>query len=165
MTALIILAALLIAILFYLIAAPFYIEVNSSKDLYQVRFHRIASARIYIVNESLFLELSIIGWKTTIDLLRTRPSRVTKKEQPTRKKSRTFSVRKIYAIARSFKLIKCVVSLDTGDMAMNGILYPGLLWMGAVMRKDIRINFYNRNVVELEIQNNFYRVLRAYISS
>jgi len=72
-------------------------------------------------------------------------------------------IRKVQAVITSFKISKCLITLDTGDMALNGILYPWFLWIGELMSKDISINFCNRNEIVLEIENNFFRVLRAYI--
>jgi len=164
MNELLIFLILLLAILLYLLVAPFYIEINSRKNWYGVRFHQLAKAKIYATNESVFIELQIAGWHKVIDLLARKEGRVKKVERSEKKKVKSISISKVRALMASFKLSKCYISLDTGDMALNGILYPWFLWISNLTRKNIQINFYNKNEVELEIKNNFFRVLRAYIT-
>lgn len=154
----------MVLILLYLLLAPFYLEVNSRENRYCIRYHKLAEAKIYATAESLFLELRIMGWHTIIDLLRRRNGKIktVKKTKPGVVK---ISVRKMLAIVKSFKLSRCRVSADTGDMAMNGILYPWLFWLGRLTKNDVRINFCNDNAIELVIENNFYRLLRAYLTN
>jgi len=129
-----------------------------------MRFHKVARAKIYATHESVYIELQIAGWHKVIDLLASKKKQVIKKEKLEKKKKRGFSISKVRALIASFKLLKCYISLDTGDMALNGILYPWFLWISSLTRKNIRINFYNENEVVLKIENNFFRVLRAYIT-
>ena len=165
MTVLWITLALVLTILLYLVIAPFYLEVNSERGICRMRFHHIACANIYLTGESLFMKLKIIGWYKTIDLFARRETPVTSKEKKIAKREKTIAIPKVLAILRSFKLSKCHITIDTGDMALNGVLYPWFLWIGDWMQRDVQINFYNENKVVLEIENNFYRVLRAYIFS
>jgi hypothetical protein len=73
------------------------------------------------------------------------------------------SFRKIERVMQSFKLTKCYITLDTGDEALNGILFPGFVWLGLMIKKDVSINFQNENVIILEIRNSFFRIIRAYL--
>ena len=165
MMVLLIFCILVAATLLYLLLAPFYLEVNSRENKCKVRFHRLAKARIYLSEESLFFELQIWGWHNTIDLLASKDNRVKVESAMAKKRNIRISIRKIYAVFKSFRLSTCSLTLDTGDMAMNGILYPMFKGLSKVMEKDIQINFYNKNEIVLVLKNNFYRVLRAYITN
>lgn len=164
MTALLIFSILLLAILLYFLIAPIYIEVDSGKNLYGVRFHKLAKAKIYATDESVYFELQIAGWHKVIDLMASKKKRLQKVEKSKNKKIKGISIDKVRALIASFKISKCYISLDTGDMALNGILYPWFLCMQSLTRKNIRINFFNENEIVLQIENNFFRMIRAYIT-
>lgn len=162
---LLILCILIGAILIYLLLAPFYFEVNSRDSRCGVRFHRLASARIRLSEASIFLELQVVAWHTTMDLLGGKERKTTKENAPKNKKSIRFPVNKVLAVIQSFKISQCHIVINTGDMALNGILFPWLFWVSRTMKKDIRINFNNESEIVFVVENNFYRVLRAYVFS
>ena len=69
----------------------------------------------------------------------------------------------VKAIMNSFSVNKCYLSIDSGDVQLNGILYPFFYWLGKRMHKTIEINFLNRNEFILEIENNFARIIKTFI--
>ena len=154
--------ALVVVILTYLLGAPFYFEINSKENVCRIRFHKLATVRIYFTEKSLFLELRAMGCCKSMDLLISRKKQA-KRDKTTAKSSLGISFPKIRAIVRSFRLSECSVSLNTRDMALNGILFPWFLWIGRLIKKDIRINFYNETEIALVAKNNFYRILWAYV--
>ncbi|MFZ4613357.1 MAG: hypothetical protein ACOYNH_06710 [Bacteroidia bacterium] len=149
---------------FYLLFAPFYLEIESEINLYRFRFHRVASAKILIENSTLILQIKIAGWNRNIDLLASKIKK--EKVAPVKRKSNTTKIkfRKLMAIIKSFKVNKCCISIDTGNMQLNGILYPLFFWINNFTGKEIRINFIGDNSVSLEVENNFARIFWAYIS-
>ena len=168
MICLLIIALVLLIILCYLLFAPFYLEVDSSIGLCCIRFHKVASAGVYLTGSSLFIHLKILWWYKEIDLLA--PKEIQKKvgkksiDQVKRKK-RKMSAEKVLAVIKSFRVNKFLLSIDTGDMQLNGILYPLFLWLNRRTGKAIAINFRNKNEMIVEIENNFFRMLRVYIIS
>lgn len=148
----------------YLLLAPFYLEIDSKRGLYQIRFHRLASAKFSVANSSLIIDVQVAWWHKRIDLFAIKP-RVKKVEAVTtqpEKKARKVSVRKMWRVLKSFKVNKCRVAIDFGDMALDGILFPLFYWWGRWSKKDIAINFTGDNEIVLEIENNFTRMLWAY---
>lgn len=163
MTALLIIAVLTAAIFLYLLLAPFSIEIDSRMSKYMVRFNFLAKARLQPTQTSLLLDFQIAGWHKRIDLF-VKQSKLLVKKPKTKKKNSNVPIKKIVAMFNTFKLSVCHISVDTGDMALNGILYPGFLWLSRLIRKDIGINFHNKNTIIIKIENNLYRLLRAYIT-
>lgn len=164
MTILLILTILIVAIALFLLLAPFYIEVDSRKNIYRIRFHRVAKIWIWATQESLFAELQLLGWHKQIDLLVKTEKKEFQKEKNEKKKSHGIPIRKVSAILQSFRLSSFTLSIDTGDMALNGLLYPWFLLIGRWMRKDIRVTFDNENEILFQIENNLYRLIRAYVT-
>lgn len=161
------------AILCYVFFAPFYLEIDSTEGVFRVRFHTIASVDLKIVDYSLILHIKVIGWTKEIDLLkvkRTSKDKKTKEKKVGKKKEQKKSLmkvtpKKIIAVLKSFKINKCEVFIDTGDVQLNGILYPIFYMAGYYSKKNIHINFINENVVRLEIENSVARMSRAYLNS
>jgi hypothetical protein len=159
MTAILIIILVLLLILGYLFFAPFYLEVNTATGLYRIRFHKLASARLFFTNESIMSEIKI-GWFTKqIDLLEPRTIEPVERKNSHRK----ISWKKMKAVLASFKINKCTISVDTGDVELNGILYPVLYGLSVYTGKNIRINFLDENFVILEIKNSVARMSWAYL--
>jgi hypothetical protein len=159
-------------LIIYFLFAPIYIEMNSTAGLFRVRFHRIASSNFLIRNDSLFLNLKIGWWNKEFDLLKgkekaDRVKKITEVQKARRKKSIRFpsAWKKIKGIVRSFRIRECYITIDTGDMPLNGILYPWFYLFSKRIRKIVMINFQGENTVILQINNSLARMLWAYIKS
>ena len=164
---LLLIVGLILLMVVYLLTAPVVFEVDSERSLFRVRFHRLASAKIRLADSSIFLDLNIVGWKMPMDLLRpkaeTGKARQMTPEKPPRKKSRHIPFRKIRAVIRSFRIKKCEMIIDTGDMPLNGMLFPVCYWLSLRSGKTFGMSFTGENVIQLEIQNSMGRMLSAYI--
>ena len=156
---------ILVSISCYLLFAPFYLEINSRIGLCRIRFHRLAMAGFYLQESSLILELKIAGWRKQIDLLAERPSHKENLKIKYKKERKTISLKKIKAILKSFKVNKLYLNFCFDNMPLNGILYPAFLWLSRRTGKHFEINFWNENEFILEIENNLFRMIRAYIKS
>jgi hypothetical protein len=163
---LLILLLLIIVIFSYLLFAPFYLEINSISDFYGIRFHRMAYAKLIITDNLFKIDLCIAGWRKQIDLL-AKPAKGEQKEKQilSERKNKPFKISfgKIKAIMKSFKINKCHLNIDTGNVQLNGILYPGFYWLGKHTNNPIGINFFNETEIILEVENNLARVLKALI--
>jgi hypothetical protein len=159
-------ALILIALITsYLLFAPFYLEVNSNTGLLGIRLHRLASVQLKLTRGTIVAKAWVLGWNKEIDLLKpvTQAKRAKKAVlQAKGKKPFKLQAGKIKAVARSFKVNKCLVNIDTGDMQLNGLLYPVFYWIGRRAGKPITVNFLDKNEVVLEIENNIARMAKAY---
>lgn len=165
------LGVLLISVVFvfiYLFFAPFYLQINTDSNLYQLRFHKIASANLKIGDDVILLDIKILWWYKRIDLFNIKSSPSEKLPNKNVKKEKVkpkIMWRKIKAVLRSFKINSCIVSIDTGNVQLNGILFPFVYLFSVYVKKNIRINFINENKIILELENNLARMSWAYISS
>jgi hypothetical protein len=166
-----VLLLILLTALGYVLLAPFYLELDSRSGLCRFRFHRLASARLAIVENTLILHLWVAGWQKQLDLLEKlagngKPSQKKIKENLKRDGKRpNVPMRKIWGIVRSFKVNTFLLSFDAGNVRTNGLLFPWFLLAGRLTGKPIGINFLKENDLVLEIENSFFRILRAYFST
>lgn len=166
---LLMIGALVVLVILYLMTAPVVFEVDSERDLYRVRFHRIASAGMRMTGSSLFVDINVFGWKKPIDLFQpgTRTDKTLNAQRQRVRKNvrRRIPFRKVLAIIRSFKINKCRVIIDTGDMPVNGMLFPVCYWVSKASGRKVEVSFTGENVILLEIQNSMARMLSAYVRS
>jgi len=163
---LLVLSLLIVAVFSYLLFAPFYLEINSLNGFYGIRFHRVAFAKLILIDNSFKIDLYVAGWRKQFDLF-TKPSKRKQKETPIqserKKKPFKISFGRVKAVIKSFKIHKCYLDIDTGNVQLNGILYPGFYWLGKYTNKPITVNFFDKNEIILEIENNIARIIRAII--
>lgn len=160
-----ILLLILLLVCIYFLTAPIYLEINSERELCRLRFHVLANAGLLMHEGSLMLELKIAGWKKQVDLFAgsTKRRKPIKQGMAGRKKNSSIHFRKIYAVIKSFKITKCDLSLDSGDMPLNGILFPIFQLISSLTGKNIRINFRDENKIIFEAENNLARLCWAFI--
>jgi hypothetical protein len=156
---------LLLIFLCYLLFAPFYLEINSKTGLFRVRFHKLASARIYMAENSLFIDLKIMWWHKIIDLLTPKEKHMKTEKKKIQKEKAKISLRKILLVVKTFKVNKFYLTIDTGSMWLNGMIYPLFLWLGMRLKRNVMVNFVNENEIIFETENNLFRILRVYITS
>ena len=154
---------IVVLIIGYILFAPFIIEINTEKDLYGIRFHKLAGFGFEILEDSLILSMNIMGWKKKLDLSETKKQTKKQVHKKINKKQFQLSFKKIKSVLRSFKIKTCFINIDTGNMPLNGILYPLFLWLSRLTGKRVEINFWNENKVILVIENNLARIMLAYL--
>lgn len=103
-------------------------------------------------------------WHKIIDLLAPKKTHMKKEIKRTREKQK-ISLRKILLVIKTFKVNKFYLTIDTGSMWLNGMIYPLFLWLGMRLKRNVTINFVNENEIIFETENNLFRVLRVYITS
>jgi len=104
----------------------------------------------------------IAGWRSQLDLFR--KSSIRKEKRPTVKgKRQSVDLNVVAAVIKSFKVRKCYVKVDTGNMQLNGILYPGFYLLSKATARTFEINFMNTNEIVLEIENNIARIIKVFI--
>jgi hypothetical protein len=147
-----------------LLFAPFYVEVNSVTNLYRLRFHRLMSLALKSNTEGFAIEMRFLFWKK--DILLTEHGRKDDNDPKHVPESRAqmpaIDWDRVRNVLKSFHLNTCDISLDTGNMPLNGILYPIVYTISACYRKQITINFSGHNHVVVEVENNLARIIYAY---
>lgn len=160
-----ILILIVLLILSYLLFAPFVLEIDSNKGLYSIRFHRIISANLALEQETIFIKIKFAWWRKEINLLEPttkKPEQIiqTKHRNKSRKK---LSFKKMAGILKSFRIRKFLISVDTDNMQVNGIMYPICLLAQNISGRQIGINFVGENIIILKIENNIARIVWAFI--
>ncbi len=173
--ALAIILLVLLAVLVYLLLAPFYVEINSVKNCIKMRFHRLASAEIFLADDVPILKITIVGWHRDYDIFKIigekigekKSVKLIKKAQRNKTIQRKFRMTFKHAlkILKSFQIKKCFITVDTGDMPLNGILFPIVYGIKCWSKKDISINFLAETEVVLVIRNTLARTIRAVFSN
>jgi hypothetical protein len=156
-----------VAIVGYIFFAPFYFEINSNESLYRFRLSRLLTLNIINDNNIFFIEIKIVGITKRIELFGTKKAvdKIEKIKKKTKaKKKFNISFKKIKAVLATFMIKKCDISIDTGDMTLNGILFPAFYLLSFYSGKNISINFEEKNEINLLIKNNFARMAWAYFS-
>ena len=155
----------------YILFSRLLIEIDSTLNLYRVRYGRLMAGDVVFVNNKVQLMLTFILWKKIIDLkINNEPAE--KKERiyvgnnkTTKDLSGTKIASKILHVLRSFKVTKCLISIDTGNMPLNGILFPYFYLISVRTKKCIKINFWGENKIILQIENSLARMLWAFVKS
>jgi hypothetical protein len=163
---LLIIGGILLLILLYVLLAPFILEIDSTHDLYQIRFGGVAKGELVFTDSFPAIRMSIFGLQKIFFPFELKEKKEKKAKPAKEKKPGKISfqkmMRKGLAIFRSFK-VKCFyLDCGTDDFAMNGLLYP----IAARLSKPgriVRVNFDSHVVLKLRVENKIGRMLLAYI--
>ena len=157
---LLIITATFFCIIIYALFAPLLFEIDSGNYIYQFRI--VPIFKLYWVTDELLghPEMSIFGIHKKLPF----PSFRKKSKKLKIKKSSpvTFNLKRFISIIRTFKVKKCIVNVDTGNMPLNGILFPFMYILSRITGKTFHINFIGKNEVVLTIKNNAFSILKAY---
>lgn len=159
-----------ILIIACLIFAKVCIEIDSTVNLYRLSFGKFLIVNIVASNESIQLESNIFGWKRIHDLnsiskVKNIPDvKKTPKESSYKKPVHEY-IKKVRFFITSFNIKKCVILIDTGNMPLNGILFPWFYLLSIYTKKNISINFWGENIIILQMENSIARMLWAYFKS
>lgn len=149
----------------YIICAPFYVNVNSDVGLFELRFHHLATVSLVFTDYSPLIKIRIAGFHKQMELIKTVKKEKVTVKKPRQKKFKKIPVSKLMAMVKSFQVNTCFLTIDTGNMQMNGILFPVFNLIGQRINKDISINFINENKFIFQMENNLARMMWAYIKS
>ncbi len=162
MVVLIIILTIILSLMLYVLFAPIDLKINSKANIFKIDFFKFFSGQLKESDETLFFQLNFFKWKKKIDLLKTNLSSQIKSTKIKKSNSTIFKPTRVWQLLKSFKILRLYLTLDTGNMQRNGILYPLVFWLARKSNRSIHINFLNQNEFILHVQNNVYRMLRAY---
>jgi len=151
-------------VLAYLLLVPFFLEVDTTAGIFSFKIYGLAGCKLFVSDNSLFLDINISAWHKKVDLFAPkRQKKNLKKKAPGKKRKIKFG--KILGVIKSFKIDKLRLILDSGNEQLNGILFPAFELASHQLRRTIKINFLDRNELELIIENNLARMVWAYLKS
>lgn len=156
---------LLIVVLFLLLS-PIVIDLNSETGKCELRWSGFGSMNLILKDEKILLRFRIAGYRFTIDPAEGKnklPRTKAGSEQRKRKMTLRQIVSKSRALLQSFQVRDFHCDFDSNDYLLNSWLYPAAHLLDPSHRRW-NINFNGRNAVALKIENNLWRLLRAWFS-
>lgn len=169
MVYLVVIFTVLVLLVLAVMLMPIRISIDSSADDYSVSLGGLAGCRLVLVHDKLFIDIKFLFWKNRIDPFAQRPEkrRVDSKVKRKKESEKTvgMSLRQVKAVIRSFRVRRFLIRFNSGDMPLNGLLYPLFYGLSAATKKDIGIVFYGKSVVKIDIENNLARIALAYLKA
>mgnify|MGYP001569964652 CR=1 FL=1 len=158
---LLLITAIIFCIIIYALFAPLLLEIDTSNYVYQFRI--VPIFKMWWVKDELFghPEMSVFGINKKLQFSDYKKKSTTLKTKKTTHLK--LNVKCLFSIIKTFKIKKCTVSIDTGNMPLNGMLFPFMYLTSSLTGKTFHINFTGQNEVVLTIKNNAFSILRAYI--
>ena len=169
----------LLAILAIILFTPFRVVIHTPSGMAALIWGNAIKARVQVIESrtDLILGLNIFWWRREWSAFRiiaaprqkeTTPQKVESTKRKAKKRRRRPSIRRtgraILSLVRSFRVRAFRLSIDTGDYATNGILYPF-----AVLAKkagfNCSVNFDGTNELILDMSNRPVNILRAWLIS
>ena len=131
-----------LVIISYLIFAKLFIEIDSTINLYRLSFGRILALSIVFIEDPVQLELKMFWWKRSYNLnnaFTNERTDVVKASNANKRKAFSLqnTFKKTSAVLKSFIIKKCFITIDTGDMPLNGILFPWVYLLSIYIKKNI----------------------------
>lgn len=169
----IILISLFLILIAILLLAPVELEIDSATNMYRVRWWVLIGARVVPAESDVWIEGRLFGFRkrwSLLEVINKRTDRLGKKDEkkkPKRKKKRQISFQTIRKLLKSFKVERFDISMDTGSVMWNAMLFPITEVLHYSLRQKhpgFRINFKGHQHVDLKISNRGLNVVRAFIS-
>lgn len=159
---------ILIIVLCFILFTPLVIEIDSTRELYQVKLRGIVRIWFAFNQGPLTIYIKTLWWKKAINIPDT-GSHVDEagKTPPVKRKTPrpSFSrvLNKAHAVAASFHLKVLYIDIDTGDFIINAWLFP-LAWFMKNTNRKLQINYRGINVIKFKAVNNTAKLLWAIIT-
>ncbi len=174
MLVLLIIGIFLLALLLWMLFTPFRLEIDTDARLYRFSLVPFFRARFVTETSPPSVELRIFGIRRLLPL--TPHPKEPGIEEPAPQKKETVQKKKsgprmkvtfnlIKALLRSFHVRRWFFTMDTGDVALNGRLYFWFYLFSIRTGRACSINFTGKNVLILTIENNAFRVLKAFFTN
>jgi len=159
---------LLVAIICYLLFMKMVLYVDTATNEYYVQAMGLAKANIASHDTELIqIQLRTMFMKFNFFPLKKSKKKRKKKKEKTHKvalrKRKTDDVKKLIRLLSSFKVVKVLVDVDTGDCITNAKLYPPFA-LANYYGGQLSVNFEGRNRVVLHVENRPIRIIKSFIN-
>ena len=162
---LLVLIIVLALIITYLLFAPLLIEIDTHSNVYMFSVSPLFSIRWVTDEFPGHAELNVLGFKKKLDPFAWNEKNEVKQIEKRERRASKFkmSFQKMISLFKSFRIRKWLVNIDTGNMALNGEMYPFMYLLTRMTGKEFYINFVGKTEVVITIENNAFRMLMAFI--
>lgn len=158
---------LFVLIIIWLLFAPIRLVINNVKDDYGVYYGKSFSLSLIprglITNWKLKLKILFFEYYIRFDQISNKKKKCKNKKE-VRKIRMCGSFNQMKSLFHSFKISKFSVDLDTGDCIWNAYLFPILFLLNQKKGIDVKVNYQNNNIVDIEFKNRGIRIIHALIS-
>jgi hypothetical protein len=163
--------ALFLLLIGLILFDPFELCIDTVRNDYHLRWRALGSARLKGPVDDPVLRVWVLGWRREFRMLDwAAGEKKPQAEKPRRKKTKAGSGRPRWLtwrfalrMLRTFRVRRLRVQLDTGDYALNGLLYPVFVqlsrWAG-----HWRIAFGGPSELDLLVTNRGWDVLVAFLT-
>jgi len=158
-----IIATILFLFILWLLISPLSVEIDTRIPEAKFRWTSIGGATIWYNGEWL-LDFWVFFYHKTIHFseINGKPH---KKRLPQKKSKKNVRfnrmLKKIIAVAKTFRVKEWQLAIDTGNYIYNGKLYP--LNFLPHLSQHVRINFTDENYLVLRISNRPWKILYAFL--
>lgn len=156
----------------YLLFSTIVIDIDTTMAYYSIRFGKLLQLLLLTAPPINTVELKIAFWRKRLKIRTNYFEKISTNYQSTNQSNRktfttqpNFTLNKVIGIVKSFKLTRCNIILDTGNMPLNGFLFPWFYLLSIKLNKVIGINFNGRNSCILQVKNSIAQMLWAYIKA
>lgn len=161
----IIIPIFLFLILCWLFLAPLELQIDTRTPQASLRWISIGKAILVYESDKWWLRLNVLFFHKQWDLekLILEKRKKTKRQRPRKKKKvhKTGRLKKFFNLAKSFRIIKWQLAMDTGDVIKNAWLYP--LNFSRYTRQHLYINFVDENYLVMIIRNAPWKMAYAFL--
>ena len=156
---------ILLLILCWLFLNPLELQIDTRTPQASLRWINIGKAIVTYDNEKWWLKVRVLFFYKQSDLeklifakkkKKKRVNRIAKKRKPGMNKFKKF-----LKVAKTFRVTKWQIAIDTGDTVKNAWLYP--LNFSAYTWKHVYINFTDENYIVLSIRNTPWKLAYAFL--
>lgn len=148
-------------VIFLILYIPIWIEINSLKDEYRIRWGKLI---IMGITPTWEMYMTFFGYRRIISL-KSPPHKKLSRPKSKRSERRKIKFRSLLAVLKSFEIKRWDIQWDMGDMALNGKIFPIFYFISKLTGKPTSINFIGKNQIVITVRNSVYRILHAYIKS
>jgi hypothetical protein len=150
--------------LVYLLWAPITLYIDTSANQYYFQLRGIIKANIEAdPSKVMRVRLQVLFLNFSFYPLTRRTKKKKKSKTKKKKHGKRIVVQKIIRVARTFKVKKLVLDIDTGDCIQNAKLFPVFALLNRT-KGDFTINFINRNRLALVVKNRPIHILKSFIN-
>ena len=162
MVILAIVLGIILVLLFWILAAPLSLRIDTYRGEYWLKWWGIGSVEAMILHGDIVIHLQAGPWGKDFFPLQQfseRSARKAKQKAKHQKKKRRskISFRKAMRMLKTFTVKEFSLDLDTGDYVWDAWLFS-LLYAIQPLRQRARINFQGRNECRLEVENRLWKL-------
>lgn len=147
----------------WVLLAPFEISVDTRILQAAFRWRTIGNALLVFENDKWMLQIKIFffrkQWELEKLLFKKREKK--KKNKPKSRRSGTKKIKKMARLLKTFRISYLQAAIDTGDSAVNALLYP--VYSSSYVRAHLKINFADENYLVIKIRNAPWKLIYAFM--